>query len=512
MIVEDIPSRNARRYPNKIAVVFGENRYTFRELNNRINSLANALGKMGLGKGDRIAMIADNCHQQVEMFWAAAKTGMATATLNPNLSPGELGYLINNARAKVLVFGENYSTLVEALRPQLDGVDDYIVIGVSTKEARSYEELVSCYPPLEPKFKIDDDDVLFLASTSGTTGPPKQIMHTYRSLLVGSLDWVCTFELKEKDILIYAGPPFWAHTLPLAEVASFYMGSTIVFANELSPYSILEAIEREKVTKIVIISALILELIDYPALSKYTHANLRRIIVGGAPLPPEVWRRAINSFGNIFMKAYGLGEMLPITFLFSSDFIFEGPPEKVRRLRSCGRESINAEAKVVDEQGNDVVPGQFGEVIAKGDSMMKGYWNAPKATEETIKEGYLYTGDLATVDDEGYIYLVGRKKDVITTRGRIIIPTEIEDIIYRHPQVAEAVAIGLPHEVEGEVVKAVVVLKPGKKASEEEVIELCRQHLPDYAVPRSVDFVDSLPRNPNGKILRRELRQWYAQA
>lgn len=512
MIIKDIPGRNARNYPNKTALVFKENRYTFRELNNRINSLAHALTEMRLTKGDRIAVIADNCHQHVEMVWTAVKMGIAIIPLNPNLPQGELSYIINNAGARAVVFGENYRPVVESLRPQLEGVDQYIVIGASTGEARSYEELISSYSPLEPEVKIGDDDLIFLACTSGTTGPPKLVMHTPRSLLAGSLEFVHAFNSTEEDVLLYAGPPFWAHDLPLMTITSFYVGSTIVIASELSPLSILETVEKDGVTGVVVISALIPGLVNYPALSKYNHDSLRWMGVGGAPLPPEVWRQAINSFGNIFIQVYGLSEMLPITLLCSSDFILEGPPEKVERLRSCGKETINTEVKVVDEQGNEVPPGQLGEVIAKGGSMMEGYWNAPRATEETIKGGYLYTGDLATVDDEGYIYLAGRKKDAITTQERVIIPTEIEDIIYRHPQVAEAVVIGLPHEVQGEIIKAVVVLKPGGKASQEEIIELCRQHLRDYAVPWSVDFVDSLPRNPSGKVLRRELRARYLEA
>jgi long-chain acyl-CoA synthetase len=207
---------------------------------------------------------------------------------------------------------------------------------------------------------------------------------------------------------------------------------------------------------------------------------------------------------------YGLAEMGHISSLSSKEFVFEGPPEKVNRLRSCGKEAMNVEVRVIDEWGNDVQPGQLGELIAKGDEMMQGYRNAPKATEEAIKQGYLYTGDLATTDEEGYIYLAGRKKDAIITQGKMLLPSEIEEVIYRHPGVSEVAVIGVPDEKLGQAVKAVVVAKEGK-ITEEEIIELCRQNLPSHAVPKSIDFVESLPKTPSGKVVRYALSEKYTQ-
>lgn len=512
MIIEDIPRINARKYPNKTAVVFQNTRYTFKELNDRINSLANALTSLGLEKGDRIAVIADNCNQHLEMFWVAVKTGMVTLTPNPALSQQELSYLINNAGARAIIFGQNYRELVESLRPQLKDVKDYIEIGSSGKGARSYEELISSHPPTELGINIDDNDLLALPCTSGTTGLPKQVMISYRNALVTVLQLLHAYDAKEKDIFLYLAPAFWTWTLPMVTICSFYLGCTLVIARDMTPPSILEITEKEGITNVWTATALVSELIDYPDLDKYDYRSLRRVVAAGASLPVEAWRRAVDIFGNIFIIGYGIAECGYLSFLFPEDFIFEGSPEKTKRIRSCGKETIHVEIRVVDEQDNDVQPGQLGEVIVRGNAMMRGYWNAPKATQEAIKGGYFYTGDLATVDEEGYIYLSGRKKDVITSQGKMLIPSEIEDIIYRNPQVLETAVIGVPDRELGEAVKAIVVLKKGGEASKDEIIELCQHHLPAYAVPKSADFIERLPRNPSGKILRYVLHEKYAQS
>ena len=511
MILDEIPRRNARRYPDKTALVFDDMRYTFREFNDRVNGLATALSDIGLRKGDKLAVLAGSCHQYIEIFFTAAKMGLVTAPLNPWLSQRELSHLINNAEASTLIFSQDNRGLVDSLRPELREVKNLIVIGTPEAGLRSYEELISSYPSLEPRTEIDDDDLLFLAPSSGTTGLPKQVMHTHKSLLGLALSILWAFNIRHEDVCLFAMPPFWALAIPFLVVSHFYMGSTVVLTKEITHKQILEAIAKEKVTTTFFGSPFLLELVGYPELDKYERASLRFVGVGGAPLPTEVWEKAIKTFGNIFGQLYGLAELFPITFLPPEDFAFEGPPERVRRLRSCGKETINIEARVVDEEGNDVPTGEAGEVIARGEGMMRGYWKAPQATEAAIKGGYVYTGDLATVDDDGYIYLMGRRKDVIVSQGKTISPVEIEDIIYHHPSVQEAAVIGVPDESLGEAIKAVIILKEGEKATAEELLRLCQNDLPDYAVPHSVDFVDTFPKSAVGKVLKHVLRDQYAK-
>jgi acyl-CoA synthetase (AMP-forming)/AMP-acid ligase II len=503
--LRDIPKRNAEKYPDKTAVVFGNTRYTFRELNDRINSLANALSNMGLGKGDRLAIMADSCHQYADILWTAVKMGMAITILNPASSQQELSYLVNNAGARAILVGQSYCELAESLRPQLRSVSEYIIIPTS------YEELISSSSPLEPEAKVSDDDLLILGCSSGTTGMPKQVMHTHSSSLAQSLGMLEGYSMSENDVNLLATPVFWGLTQIVALIYSGYFGCTAIIAGELTPQSILAIIEKERVTTIFTGAPSIPGLTEQAQLGKYNHASLRCALVVGAPLSLAAWQRAIDTFGSVFMPAYAITECGLLYFFPPQDFNFRGPPEKTKWLSSCGKKSRDADVRVVDEEGNDIKPGQLGEVIARTNSLMKGYWNEPRITEEAIRNGYFYTGDLATVDDNGYLFLAGRKKDAITTQGKVLASTEIEGIIYLHPQVLETAVIGVPDEALGEAIKAVVVLKEGGVATEEEIIRFCQQHLPDYAVPRSVDFIGQLPKNPSGKILRYVLREKYAR-
>jgi len=505
MITSDIPRRNARRYPDKAAVIFEDTRYTFKELNDRVNSMANALVDMGLKKGDRIILIADSCNQYLDMLWVAAKAGLAISSLNPQIPRQQLSQLINSSGARAIIMGENYRDLVESLRPELEQVKNYIVIGASDGGMKSYQELVSSYPSSEPEVEIDGEDLLFLSSSGGTTGLPKQIMHTHHSLLGMMMDLAWVYDTRHEDIFLFAVPPFWAHLVAYVMMPSSYLGCTIVIVKEITASAVLRVIEQKRVTTTFLATPLLSQLVEVQQTNKYDCSSLRRVIVGGTPLPAEIWKQAIKTFGNIFGQLYGLSEMSPICFLPPEEFVLEGP--KVKRLRSCGREALNIEARVVNDLGEDVRPGEIGEIIAKGESLMKGYLNAPRLTGETIKGGYLYTGDLGTLDEDGYFYLAGRKKDAIVTQGKLLSSSEIEDIIYRHPAVLEAAVIGVSDEELGEAVKAIIVLKEGRKITGEEIIHLCEQNLPPYAVPRSVDFVDSLPKSPIGKTLKYALRE-----
>jgi long-chain acyl-CoA synthetase len=507
----EILERNARRYPDKTGLVFGTSRFTFSELNERVNRLTNALSAMGVGKGDRIAIAADTCTQHLELSCAGMKGGTATALLNPGLSPRELIYLINNATPSTVVLGENYKALIDSLRPELSSVRNFIIIGEPQDDMKSYEALLESASPEAPGVSVEDDDLLFLLCSGGTTGLPKQIMYKNNGMLFTMLNMVWVYRVVQEDILLFASPAFWAQVLPFLVLPHFYMGCTVVMLKDINPQSILETVQQEKITTTFLGSPLLPLLLDFPDLQSYDYSSLRRIVVAGTPLPTDVWKRAIKTFGQIFGQVYGLCEMSPITCLPPEDFVLEGAPEKVNRLRSCGRESINAHARVVNEQGRDVSPGEVGEVIARGRGRMAGYWKAPKATEETIRGEYLYTGDMATVDEHGYIYLVGRRKDVITSKGKMLSPSEIEDIIYKHPAVHEVAVIGVPDDQLGEAVKAVIVLKRGEEVAASEIIQLCQQHLSPDAVPQSVHFASSLPKSAVGKILKHKLREIYAK-
>ena len=508
MNLNDIMRRNAKRYPDKTAFVFEKTRYTFKELNDRANRVANALLGMGVRKGDRVAALLDNCSQYVELICGLPKGGIILVPLNTRLSERELTYIINEVEATTLFLGENYLDLVNSLKGELKGVRNFIVVGEQA-EMMGYKELIPSSPPDEPKVDIEEEDIAYIYITSGTTGLPKGVIISHRNVLEGNLNAILTKNLTHKDINLTALPFFWSWTVEGISWACFYRGCTLALQKEFSPQAVLEAIEKEKITVYYGTTHHISLLLECPDLDKYDLSSLRYIEFGGAPMPVGTWKRAIRVFGNIFIQCYGLTEANGPVYLLPEDIVTEGPPEKVRRLQSCGKESINVEARVVDEEGKDVSPGEVGELLIKGDCVMKGYWKLPEVTAEALRGGYLYTGDLATVDEEGYIYIVGRKKEVITSGGKSIYPTEVEEVLYHHPSILEAAVVGVPDPELGEAVKAVVALRDGKEISQEELIGFCRQNLADYAVPRSIDFINKLPRTSTGKVMRKILKEKY---
>lgn len=509
MILGDIMKRNAKRYPEKTGLVFKSVRFNFGELNRRINSMANALTDLGMHRGDRAAILLDNCPEFVELYFAIPKAGGVAVPLNLALSGQEMAYIINNAQANILVFGERFASLVNSLRNELSSVKNLVVVGAHGNEMKSYEQLIARYPAAEPEVPVGEEELAYLLYTSGTTGVPKGVMVTHRGMIEGALNYVLGYRLQPRDIGLLTIPLFWGGSLFPFLMPHFYLGCTVVLSDDFTPEAILDLIQKERVTTSFMVPSLITALLEYPQLSNYDCSSLRHVWFGGEPMAVETLKRAIGAFGNVFFQLYGLVELTPVALIPPEEQVTEGPPEKVKRLASCGREACNVEVRVVDDEGRDVAPGQVGEVICRGDNMMKGYWGMPQATEEVLRGGYVHTGDMATVDEDGYLYLVGRKKDLIVSGGRNIYPAEVEEIIYQHPSIVEAAVIGVPDDKLGESIKAVVVAREGENITEGDIIDFCRQRLPDYAQLKSVTFVDKLPRNPSGKILRRILREKF---
>jgi len=509
MILGNIVRRNAKRYPRETAVVFGSYRFNFDEFNRRVNSIANALIDLGLRREDKVAILLDNCHQYVELYFAVPKAGGAAVPVNTTLNTTDTASILNNSEAKMLVFGERLAPVVDSLLSHLNSLESLIVVGAPVNEARSYEQLVTDYPATEPEVGVKEQDLAYLLYTSGTTGLPKGVMLTHRATIDGSLNHLLGTRSRHADIGLVATPLFWGGAIILTILPQFYMGGSIVIADNSTPGGILELIQKEKITTSLMTPPMIMAMLEYPELGNYDVSSLRHAWFAGQPMPVDALTRALETLGNVFFQCYGSTELLAMTHIVPEEQATEGPPEKVRRLASVGREVPNVEVRVVNDEGTDVAPGEVGEVIGRGDNIMKGYWQMPLATEEALKDGYMHTGDLATIDEDGYIYLVGRKKDLITSGGQTIYALEVEEVIYQHPSVAEAAVIGVPDENMGESVKAVVALRKGEKVTAEDIMEFCQQRLPDYASPKSIAFIKALPRNPAGKVLRRVLREKY---
>jgi len=509
MILGDIVRRNAKRYPEKTAVVFGSLRLTFDNFNRRVNSIANALTGLGMRPGNRVGVILDNCNQYVELYFAVAKAGGVMVPINTSLTSQEIISILNNAEVSVLVFGETFSPLVDSFINRSESANILVVVGRSTGDMNNYEQLVAQYPATEPQIEVREDDLACLLYTSGTTGLPKGAMVTHRGIMESALNCVLGLRYRGDDVGLVMTPLFWALAMMAHIVPLFYLGGTVVITDNYSIEYILNIIQRERITTTGMASPTIMDIIEHPQRSNYDINCLRCVILAGVPMPVEDHKIALRTLGNIFFKAYGLSETGLITCLYPEEQIIEGPPEMLRRLTSCGREVANVELRVIDEDGRDVKPGEVGEVIARGDNLMKGYWKMPQATAEALEGGYMHTGDLATIDEHGYLYLAGRKKDLIVSGSNAIYAVEVEELICRHPGVVEAAVIGAPDAKLGKSIKAVVTPREGKKVAAKDIVQFCEQHLPSHACPKSVVFVESLPRNPMGKVLKRVLEERY---
>lgn len=509
MVIGDVVRRNAKRFPKKKALIFEKTSYTFKELDDRVNSLANGLLGLGHKKGDKIVVIADNCHQHIEIFCAGAKLGIAYMAVNPSLPVKDLIHMVGNIEAHTVIYHPKYREFVDSLKKGLTNLRNFMVLGDSIVSEINYEKLISSHESKDPDISVNEDDDVLIVNTSGTTGFPKQIVHTHKSSLAIALNGLFAHRVTVNDTVIICTPIFWGPVIPYLALSHFYIGGRCIVAARMTADCILETIEQGSATHTFMGSPFLLQLLGDPNLGQYDLSSMRFIAMTGAPLSSEILKRATAVFGNVFGKVFALSECGGIAWLRPDEVSMEGSHEQMKRLQSCGKEAINMSVRVVDDQGNDVSSGILGEIIVKGDAVMKEYLKAPQATEQTIRNGWLYTGDIATFDDQGYIYVQGRKKDMILTSGKTVIASEIEDIIYQESSVKECAVVGIPDENIGETVKAFIVLRGGEDLTEKKVIELCKKNLPDFAVPRSMEFLSELPKSAVGKILKYKLKDIY---
>lgn len=506
MIFGDLIVRNARRFPDKEGVICEAQRLTWQQANGRVNKLVHALEELGISKGDRVAVLSGNCHEYWECYCACGKSGIILVPLNYRLAGRELLYILNNSGAIAIVMGPEYVETIRQIQRELDHLKYFITFGGADGEILGYEEFIQNQSSSECHTQIDESDLFWIMYTSGTTGRPKGVMITHKNVLTDALDDMYAYEMKKEDALLVT-PPLYHAAGTAISYSAMYVGAKIVIMKKWDADHALELIEQEKITTSWWNAAMLTDLLNSPSLKKKDHSSIRSIMYAGSPMPVELLKRGFSVFGKVFWGLYGLTENTSsATCLPISEHFTEGPKEKIERLYSVGKELISLHVRVVDDQMEDVRPGQVGEIVIKGDTVMKGYWNNHEATMETIKEGWLCTGDLARTDEEGYIYIVDRKKDMIISGGENIYSKEVEDVINSHPAVLESAVIGVPDPKWVESVKAIVVLLPGQQLTSQELVEYCKANMASYKKPRFVEFVEALPRNPSGKVLKSELR------
>jgi long-chain acyl-CoA synthetase len=504
MTIGDLIVRNAKRYPHKEAIIFEGMRCTYKELNERVNRLANALLDLGGRRGDRVAVLTKNRSQSVEIYLASGKCGMAVVPINWRLIGSEISYVMNNSEASALILQDEFLNVIEPIRPELKTVKRYICIG-GGKDTEDYEQTLLNYSADEPRVEVSEADLLYVMYTSGTTGAPKGAMLTQRNMIEGALNHVLAFEyLEPTDTMLLVGPFFHMGSVVLS-LTNLYAGGTMVILEEFNAQKVLETIQREKVTVHLEVPTMVQMLVNHPGAGNYDLSSLRRMAYSGSPMPMGVLKEAMSLLKCPFVQFYSMTESATVgTYLSWKDHILTE-----KRIESAGKEMMNVEMRVVDDNDEEVGPGEVGEILLKGDCIMQGYWKLPRETEEALKGGWFHTGDLVKLDEEGFLYLVDRKKDFIISGAENIYSKEIENVLYLHPAVLEAAVIAVPDEKWGEAVKALIVLRKGMVATGEEIIDHCKKHLASFKKPRSVELVESFPKSPLGKIKKDELREKY---
>jgi long-chain acyl-CoA synthetase len=508
----DIIYRNALLHADDEAFVCGADRLTFGQFNARVNSLIHGLCSLNVKKGDVLGILSWNRLEYPDVYGAAMKGGLIASPFNPRLKTEELEHLINYSEANTLFFDADFASTVNGLRSRLPKVRNYISFGSPAAGMVSHDHLLARYPSHEPDMQVSKDDPLIILYTSGTTGVPRGALYTHFRKLDNTRIKALEMGAKPGDRHIMVLPFF--HIGGDSHVWPFFMvGGCNVIMDQKSfdPAAVLQTIQNEKATDIQIVPTQLNALLSREDLEAYDLSSLRRIYYAASPMPVELLRRGLAVFGPIFSQGYGQSESGPqiCSLPRKAHQVLNRPAEEQKVLSSCGQPSLGVHVRVVDEANKDVAPGAVGEIIAQSDSIMAEYWRKPDETKDVIRNGWLHTGDMGFYDEKGFIYIVDRKKDMIVSGGENVYSREVEDVLYMHPAVAEAAVIGIPDPVWVERVHALVVLNPGAEATAEEMISFCKKRIAHFKAPKGIEFMESLPKSPQGKILKKEIRRKY---
>ncbi len=512
MHVAHLVHRSAQRWPDRPLWLGVDFSISYREGSARLNRIARQLLQRGR-PGDRVAILSANRFEAFEIYLAAMNAGMAAVPLNPKLHAKEHAYMIEDSGARFVVYSPEYEEALQTLRANLANVAHWIRMGDGVPERTlAYSELLAGSESTPPDVEIAADSLAWLFYTSGTTGRPKGAMETQRNLLtmvqqflIGILPDAC-----ETDVMLHTAPI--AHGTASVGLAHLAVGAAQTFptSNSFDPAHIFSLVERLKVTSTFLAPTMVQMLLQSAQRKRFDLSSLKNIVYGGGPMYVELLKEALATFGPVFHQIYGQGEA-PMTCAAMPkwEHQVDGDRKTMRRLASAGREMPAVQIRIVDADDRAVAVNEPGEIVVRSDLVMTGYWNQPEATAETLRGGWLHTGDVGHLDEDGYVYITDRKKDLIISGGSNIYPREVEEVLLEHRSVSEACVIGVPDAQWGEAVKAVVVLRPGAMVDEPSLIAFCQQRIASYKKPKSIDIVEALPKSAYGKVLKRELRDRY---
>ncbi len=510
MRLHDFLDYHAREHGDTEFAVQGNQCLTYCEALAETNRLANALVSAGLEIGDRIAVLSKNSIEYVLLYFAASKAGVVPVHLNYRLAPPEWSYIINDAGAKLLLAGDEYLCLVDPIRSELQTVERFVAMeGLGAPGWNDYHQWLAGQPATSPNRHITEDHDLYQMYTSGTTGDPKGAVLTHRAATAHLVQRGLVLKSKPGERWLLVAPVFHAAAASQVTCQSVYWGSCLYIQKHFDPVEVVRVLSEEHISIAQMVPAMIQAcVVSVPDVARRRYDDLRLMSYGSSPIAEQTLRRAIEVFKCNFVQGYGMTETIGLTLLSPSDHR-RALMEKPELLLSAGRPLAGTEVRIVDSHDNPVPNGTTGEIIARGPQLMTGYWNRPEETAEALRGGYMHTGDAGVMDDEGYLYIQDRVKDMVVSGGENVYPRVVEEVLFQHPAIADAAVIGVPDRRWGETVKAIVVLRRGMTATPEEIMEFCRGKLGRFERPRSVDFVEDLPRNPSGKVLKRFLREPY---
>jgi len=501
----DLIARNGRFLRDGIAFDDGGRRLTHGAFFDRVRRLAAALEQRGCAHQDRVAMLAMNSIEYFEFYGACELGGFMATTVNYRLAVPEIQEVVLSAAPAAFIFEAQYAVAAARLRECLPGVRSWICLGGRAPEwAEDYEVVLAGAPQDGPRCQADEDDIAHLIFTSGTTGKPKGCMLAHRGSVNKAQMHAADMGISPADRVLLVMPYFHVGAKGIQGAAA-WRGATVMVQRSFDPARVLDAIERDKVTILHLAPTMVQALLEQPGIEQRNLSSVRVVCYSAAPMPINVLRKGLTLMGDVFHQVYGQTEGA-VSVLLRSQHRPEGNERERRRLESVGQPLIATEVRLLGEDGHDVEAGDAGEIVYRGGVMFRGYWNDMPATLETLRDGWVHSGDIGRFDEDGFLYIVDRKKDMVISGGENIYSREVEQALVRHPAVLEAAVIGAPHPQWGEAVRAVVVLRPDAHASEEELISHCRTLIASYKKPRSVVFARDLPKMNNGKVDKNQIR------
>lgn len=515
MRIDDLVRRSAKLYPDELAIDDGHRKVNYAQLWSEAQALSGGLRAAGLTAGDRIAVLAKNRIEYAATYFAASACGLVIVPLNWRLHARQLGQILGDAGVKLIIAEEEFVPVIESLAPELDGIAHRVLIGTAASAPWVlYDQMLRSEAPL-PLVAVDPDTPVVQMYTSGTTGAPKGALLTHNNVRAMVTSWLLELPLKPRNDLFLQVTPLFHVGGMLLLLSCVAAGTPMILLAEFSPGPVARALTERRVTHTLLVPAMIRWLLKQPGIAEMDFSALRMMVYGASPIPVATLCEAMRVFGCEFLQGYGLTETAGVlTVLRPEDHRFDPDAPPPPKLASAGREVLCCEVAVVNENGDPVAVGQRGEIVARGDNITPGYHQRPNDTAEALRDGWFHTGDVGTIDKEGYIYIVDRLKDMILVGGENVYPREVELALRKFDAVADVAVIGIPHDVWGEEVIAYVVAAGGGQGSDKlarELIRGCRESLARYMCPTQVLFIDELPTNAAGKVNKTQLRERHWQ-